>query len=131
MSRENVEVVQALFEATARRDADAARPLLEWRLHGDLGLDAPQPVSGREALRAFWINFFDIWDDHEMEPLDFSEAPDGRDLVTIRFAAQGKGSSVPIELTYFWVHDIRNRLIVSVDIYLDRAQALEAVGLSN
>jgi ketosteroid isomerase-like protein len=89
----------------------------------------PDPVRGREALKAFWADFFDVWDDYRMEPLDFSEAPNGRVLVTVRFTAHGQGSSVPIELTYFWVYRVRGRAIVSVDLYADRSEALEAVGL--
>jgi ketosteroid isomerase-like protein len=133
MSRKDVEMLRNAYAAFNRGDWGAAlenaHPEIEWRLHGELGIDVPDPVRGREALKAFWADFFDVWDDYRMEPLDFSEAPNGRVLVTVRFTAHGQGSSVPIELTYFWVYRVRGRAIVSVDLYADRSEALEAVGL--
>jgi ketosteroid isomerase-like protein len=134
MSQENVEMLSGSYAAFNRGDWDAAlenaHAEIEWRLHGQLGIDVPKPVRGREELRAFWTSFFAVWDDYRMEPLDFSEGPDGRVLVTVRFTARGQGGSVPIELTYFWVHFIERGVIVSVDLYAERERALEAVGLS-
>ncbi|MGI8462096.1 MAG: nuclear transport factor 2 family protein [Solirubrobacterales bacterium] len=134
MSEENVEMLRNSYAAFNRGDWEAALdnadPKIEWRLHGQLGIDAPQAIRGRETLKAFWADFFDIWDDYKIEPLDFNEATDGRVLATVRFTARGQGSSIPIELTYFWVHVVRSGAIVSVDLYTERVEALEAAGLS-
>jgi ketosteroid isomerase-like protein len=65
-----------------------------------------------------------------MEALDFNEGTDGRVLATMRFTARGQKSSVPVELTYFWVHLTRDGANVSVDLYPDRSDALEAARLS-
>ncbi len=133
MSEENVEMLRNSYAAFNRGDWEAALsnadPEIEWRLHGQLGIDVPQPIRGREALKAFWADFFEIWDDYKMEPLDFIDGMDGRVLATMRFTARGQGSSVPVELTYFWVHLTRDGAIVSVDLYPDRSDALEAAGL--
>src|SRR4051794_33857542 len=71
MSRENVEIVRRSYAAFNRGDWDAAleaaRPEIEWRLHGDLGIDAPPLVPGREGVRAQWADFFEVWEDHRMD----------------------------------------------------------------
>jgi ketosteroid isomerase-like protein len=134
MSQENVEIVRRGYEAFNRGDWDAALevadPEIEWRLHGELALDVQQTVRGREALKNLWASFFDAWDDYNMGLLDLIEAPDGRLLATVHFTAVGLGSTVPIDLTYFWLYLVRDGAIATVDIYLDRAEALEAAGLS-
>ena len=133
MSQDNVEMLGDSYAAFNRGDWEAALenadPEIEWRLHGQLGIDAPPSIRGRKALKSFWADFFEIWDDYKMEPLDFNEGTDGRVLATVRFTARGQGSSVPIELTYFWVHLVCGGAIVSVDLYTERAEALEAAGV--
>src|SRR5262245_22401451 len=42
----------------------------------------------------------------------------------------GQGASAPYTRSFAVVHRLRDGLIVEADYYLDRAQALEAVGLS-
>ena len=134
MSEENVDLVRDAYDAFNRGDWDAALafavPEIEWRLHGELELDVQRTVRGREALKEFWADFFDAWDDYTMEPVDFVEAPDGRLLATVHFSARGQGSSVPVDLTYFWLYRLRHGAIAAVDIYLGRTEALEAAGLS-
>jgi ketosteroid isomerase-like protein len=134
MSEENVEIVRRAYDAFNRGDWDGALeladPAIEWWLHGELALDVRQPVRGRDAVRELWASFFDAWEDYTMEPLDLVEAPDGRLLVTVHFTALGRGSTVPIELTYFWFYVVRDGAIAAVHAYLDKSEALEAAGLS-
>lgn len=134
MSSENVDVVRRSYAAFNSGDWDGAlessHPEIEWRLQGELGFDVRGPVRGREALKVFWADFFDIWDDYTMEPLDFIEAPGGVVVVTVRFTARGQGSSVPIDLTYFHVYHLIDGKVVSVDLYTDRREALEAAKLT-
>ena len=47
-----------------------------------------------------------------------------------RLEGLGEGSRVPIEWTTFAVMQMRNGKIMRVRVFLDRARALEAVGLS-
>ena len=129
-----MDVIKRGHDAFNRGDWDGAlefaHPEIEWRLHGELGLDAAQAVKGREALKELWASFFEIWDEYKMDALDFAQAPAGRVLVSVRFTALGQGSSVPIELTYFWVYRMRDGVIAAVDLYLEKSEALEAAGLA-
>ncbi len=135
MSEANVSIVRRAYDAFNRGDWEAALqhadPGLTWRLHGELALDVPEAVRGREAVKELWVGFFDAWDDYKMEPLELTEAPDGRLLVTVLFTAVGQGSTAPIELTYFWLYRVRDGAITEVDAYLDRAEALAAAGMED
>jgi ketosteroid isomerase-like protein len=45
-------------------------------------------------------------------------------------SATGKGSEAPIEGEYTLIYDLRDGQLVRIRAYLDRAEALEAAGLS-
>jgi ketosteroid isomerase-like protein len=109
---------------------ELAHPECEWRMHGALAMDAPHATRGREAVKAFWSDFFELWDDYKVEPLDFREGSGGTILATVRFTGRGKGSDVPVELMYFWVYVFRDGRAVSCDLYADRGDALKAAGLA-
>jgi ketosteroid isomerase-like protein len=51
-------------------------------------------------------------------------------LVLGRLLARGLGSGVPVDESIAIVHGLREGLIVSVRVYLDHAEALKAVGLT-
>ena len=57
---------------------------------------------------------------------------DGGDIVVVRVPQGGRGvdSGVPVTATFWFVFALRDRKIVSLDMYGSRAQALEAAGLS-
>jgi ketosteroid isomerase-like protein len=132
MSQDDAEMLRDSHASFNRGDWAAALenadPEIEWRLHGQLGIDAPDPIRGRKALKSFWADFFEIWDDYKMELLDLKEGTGGRVVATVRFTARGQGSSVPIELTYFWVYLVRGGAIVSVDLYTERVEAVRPPG---
>ena len=55
---------------------------------------------------------------------------DGRFVASIRMVGQSAASHPPYTQSFAVVQRLRDGLIVEADYYLDRAQALEAVGLS-
>jgi ketosteroid isomerase-like protein len=50
--------------------------------------------------------------------------------VALRYRGRGKGSEVPVEGLFFHVVELRDGKFLRVKEYTDKAQALEAVGLS-
>ena len=52
-----------------------------------------------------------------------------RVFVTARFRGRGRASGVEVEGRHFEVYMLRNRKVLRVDEYADRADALEAAGL--
>jgi ketosteroid isomerase-like protein len=57
---------------------------------------------------------------------------DAGDHVVVRVAqqARGSGSGVPVTATFWFVHFLRDRKIVTFDMYAARSQAFKAAGLS-
>jgi ketosteroid isomerase-like protein len=133
MAQENIKALGNAYAAFNEGDWGAALELadleIEWRLHGNLSLDAEQRIHGREAVRMLWADFFGVWDEYKMETLDIVEAPDGRVVVPVRFTAKGQGSGVPIEMAQFHVWRFRDGRTTAVDVYDDRHAAFEAAGL--
>jgi ketosteroid isomerase-like protein len=60
---------------------------------------------------------------------DLIDLGDGRLVACVRMLGGSPTSDTPYTQAFAVVHRLRDRLIVEADYYLDRADALEAVGL--
>ena len=60
------------------------------------------------------------------------EGQKGRDrvFVTVRFHGRGRASGVEVETRLYEVYMLRDGKVLRIDEYDDRAEALEAAGLS-
>jgi ketosteroid isomerase-like protein len=134
MSRENVELVRALFGATRENAWDALvanRELISPEAELDLSAiypDAPIIRGFEENLRSAesgpWGRSV------KLEAERILDVDDERVLVFVRVTAMGQESGVDVEMRDAHEITIRDRVIVRVKVYADRAQALEAAGLS-
>ena len=128
MSRENVELVKAGFDAWNAGDMDAYRELLhpEATTRPPPNWPEPGPFVGREAvMRQFeWLR--GTWDFDAAEPIgDFIEAGD-RVAVRWVWRATGRGPAANMELSCLYT--VRDGKILSLDFFWDHAEALEAMG---
>jgi ketosteroid isomerase-like protein len=132
MSQANLEVVFRLTEANTRRDWDAVFGAyssdIEWEdcsgLWGDWGV-----ARGHEGLREAWRRWFEIFGDVSWQ-LDGDPIDAGDDVVaTYRVHGRGRGSGVEVDQRLTLVWSVRDGKIARVRAYLERNQALEAVGL--
>ena len=133
MSQENVELVRRNFQAWNRGDVHAwlesAHPEVEWssaiarRMQGDATV-----YRGRAQMRQFWDDWHSVWD----LTIDLSEFRDlGETVVALgSMRAHGKTSGIDIEGPVAYVFQLEGGLGRKVRAYLDHAEALEAVGLS-
>jgi ketosteroid isomerase-like protein len=136
VSRENVEIIRRLYEAFNRRDFARAAHYLhpEGEVYpGVVGLDPPgggsgSRLRGREELRRFFQDLGDTWTTVTVEQKEVIEAPDGRILVVESWRVRGR-DGVEVDTRIIDVYELRDGLIVRVDGFRDRAEALEAVGL--
>ena len=131
MSREDVAIVQALFEATARRDAVAARPLLdpdvEWDMSAFPFPDLAGVYRGHDEVFAWWLRYFDAWDECGFEIVDAVDV--GEDLaVTTRAWGTGR-NGIKVDQLFVNLVTVRNGLLARNRAFRNRAEALEAAGL--
>jgi ketosteroid isomerase-like protein len=130
MSQENVEIVQAGFEAWNAGDMDAWRELLDpdVTMGNPEGWPEPGPQVGREAVMREVEQLRDTWDADAFELI--SDYIDAADRVAVRFVwhGAGQGPGAKIELT--GVYTVRNNRMVRMEFFWDHTEALETLGLS-
>jgi ketosteroid isomerase-like protein len=130
MSRENVEIVRAVFAAWNTGDMDALRELYDTDaiLRMPEGWPEPGPYVGREAVMRQWEQQRETWDADTLELI--SDFIDVGDRVAVRYVwrAEGRGPESNIGSTH--VLTVRKGKIVGVEVIWDHAQALETLGLS-
>ena len=130
MSQENVELVRGMWEAFNRRDFDVLRRLHHPQISWKTSVDDPDATThhGREAVQGYLEDFIETFPlDSELQEL--FGLPDGRVFATTRFVGES-ASGVPIDYTLTVISTMEQGLLIHVEEYRDRAEALNAVGLS-
>ena len=130
MSQENVEIVQAAFEAwnaTGEPDFSIYHPALVYHPRADE--PDPSPHIGREAFERLALGFLESFSNLEF---GVEELIDTGDLVIASTVMHGRGSASGVDVTdaYVFVYRLRDGLIVECWEYRTRQEALQAAGLS-
>jgi ketosteroid isomerase-like protein len=132
MSQENVEVVRRMLDAFNRDDVEAVIAAFDARCEINEPLEMPDSPAagfrGHDGIRQWMGNLRGVAK-ARFEPRSFTPNGD-RLLCELASRGLGRGSGVPIEWTTFAVMQMRNGKIGRVRVFLDREQALGAVGLS-
>lgn len=132
MSRDNVEIVRASWEAWSRGDMDALfefyDPGVEWDMtHSyvpDMGV-----FHGHEGIREFFREWRAFFAEYHAEPEQFLGTGENV-MVRVRQAGRGRVGTVDVEMPAYWqVYRLRDGRAVRVAIYRDEAEALAATGL--
>jgi ketosteroid isomerase-like protein len=123
-SEDGVAILERLFDAWNRDDTKAALdlfdPQVEWRtIEGT--------YYGLDGLVKHWNEWTEPWEDHRVQGEEFIPAGD-KVLAVVRVAGRGRLSGVEVGQRIFHVYALRDGRIVELQEYLDRDEALEAVG---
>ena len=143
MSLENLELVQRHYAGLVegfslgrfeRGDFDALLewldPEIEWRGPREFP-DLAEPRFGHEGVREYMNTLAEALEDYRMVPEEFIDAGEDRVLVFSREGGRGRGSGAEVisqPTAHLWT--IRNGKAVSMRSYWERAEALDAAGLS-
>jgi ketosteroid isomerase-like protein len=131
MSEENVDVVRRLNEAWNRRDLTA------WlaSLHPDAEYDWSRsrgPLKGvyrgHGELEAFWDAFHSTFEDVQVEHHSFTEV--GSEVVVPNTAHIRGRQGIEVVARSAFVFTVEKGRITRVRMFQERAEALEAAGLS-
>ncbi len=151
MSQENVELVRRYFEAVERLSAaywqgprslaDSLRagevwpefadvmrylhPNIEWK-SALIGITA----RGYESTAHGVDQFLDAAQDYRVNVPEVTDLGDSQVLAVVRLAMKGKASAIDVNATIFSIVTVEGGLIIRMDEFLERAEALEAAGLS-
>jgi ketosteroid isomerase-like protein len=131
MSQGDVDTIRRGYADLNRRDIEAWLDAFHanaemYDLAG--GPEAP-PRKGHEALRT-WVETVDsLWADGRYEPEEFIDAGHFV-VVAVRVRARRRATGPTIDVSMFQVFEMRKGKIQRGTAYLDKDEALEAVGLS-
>jgi hypothetical protein len=140
MSEENVEIVRRL--TLAAREADPAKawaaaagfldPEIEMDTTRVPASDLARIYRGPDEVAQFWANWLEAWGSlGDFEEPEFIDA--GAEVFSwiTKHQLRGRSSGVQVDMPeYGWVMTIRNGKVVHSTLFTERAEALEAAGLS-
>jgi ketosteroid isomerase-like protein len=134
MSQENVETIRRMYERWLAGDPsvfDAFDEEIE--LHPDPAADwvgVDEIYRGHDGMRSYMSQVYEAFEDYRPEVEDCLDA--GDKVITLAIEhGRGRGSGATVEArrtAHVWT--MRANKAIRLDLYLDRAKALEAVGLS-
>ena len=144
MSEENVEIVERYFRLIDRLLEDYWTdpvPLTEYagldEAFRDVRDDAlwkppnlNEAIQGKEAWLGVVSDLLDAADDWRINIDDVSGLGDDYVLVASRNAIRGKGSGIQIDQAIWTVVAVTDGKIAAISDFTERAEALEAAGLS-
>jgi ketosteroid isomerase-like protein len=131
MSQENVEIVRRFFDAVERRDFDAAlkdvAPDCEFDNSSNLG-EWRGVHRGHDQIRQLWRSFLEPWESFWSEA---DELIDAGDRVVGWGTAHLRGrDGIEVTAKQGFVFTFRDGVVTHVAAFNERAEALEAAGLS-
>ena len=135
MSQANVEIVQGIYEAVARRDA--ATPFevyaedIVWDVSNSRRATVMDSVSyhGLEGVRQFWQESLSVFGTVDLDVEELIDAGD-RVVALIREREIGRTSGAPVDARHVAVWTLADGKVVRMQIFDNREQALKAVGLA-
>ena len=130
MSQENVALAHRTYEAFNRRDLDEVLRVFdpEVEVHDPPEMPDSAVHRGHEAVMRDWQRTFDSFEEFSIE---IEECRDlGNELlVFLRYRGRGLGSGVTVDAQVAHIGTVKDGKLLRLRQFLDRQQALEAVGL--
>lgn len=131
MSQENVELVRLLWEAFARSDVEAMQALS----HPDVVIAQPAEMpdprryEGHAGVAESIADWPSQWEDFTLDVLEIVDASDEQVVLMTHQSGRGRGSGIELDFEVAFVHTIHDGKFSHVQMFLERGQALQSVGL--
>jgi ketosteroid isomerase-like protein len=132
MSEENVEVIRQMLEAFDRRDRAAWLAFLDQDYEVVTSRFWPEaaPVRGPEAAWEFYVKTTEAFERYPIRNSEILDAGPDKVLIHLRYEARGRASGAEVEVNYWVLNTFREGRLARDEWFADRADALEAAGLS-
>ena len=109
-----MEILRRAYEAFNARDIEGALALMDPDVDWPNGMEGGRE-HGHDAVRAYWTRQFSMIDAH-VEPLGFTERPDGRIAVDVHAVVRDLDGNVQSDGRITHVYTIGDGLITRMDI---------------
>jgi uncharacterized protein len=131
MSQENLEITRRVYESLNAGDLSRLAEFVAPEIEIDLTRNVfnPQVIRGYEGIEQFGTTLNEVWEDFRFEVEELIDAGD-EVVAALRLVGKGRGSGVPVDQRDIHVVKLRDGRAVHIAVYRDRAEALDAVGLS-
>jgi ketosteroid isomerase-like protein len=129
MSEENVEIVRRIFD----RWNAGEREIDPQAIHHDVVLHSGMTNAtyhGHDGVRRYFAEIDDQFEDWHLSIDEFRDAPEERLLALGAVHLRGRGGGVEFDQPVAWLFTFTGDQVTEVRAIPDRAQALEAAGLS-
>lgn len=130
MSKESVEIVKRAIDAFSDKAVGDFAALTTADLEWKVGLAAVEGevFRGREGIETYFARLSSAWAEFRFLAEEFRDLGDVV-LVFGRLEGLGRAGGVPVVSPVCAVWELRDGLIFRLRAYLDRGEALKAVGL--
>ena len=131
MSKQNLEIVRSIWEAAERRDRDAVFGFYDPAIVWDAST-VPGPIAGvyhgHDGVRQYMRDWVEAFETHRVNAETFLAAGD-RVVVGVRARGRGRASGVEVDMPRWLVYELRDGVVVRIDVFETKAQAFTAAGL--
>jgi ketosteroid isomerase-like protein len=134
MSQANIETVRRAIDSFNRVDIRSAMQEADDDFEMDWSNSiAPQSgvYRGQDQVIRLFESFVDAWDEVHWEPQELIDLDAERVLVVNRVRMRGRASGAEVQAVGAQVWTVRNGRLASVKLFQSKADALEAVSLSD
>jgi ketosteroid isomerase-like protein len=135
MSQQNVEIVRTAYAAMSARDFDALTKVTDsdWVFDFSRAIGPQRGVyRGHQEIAQFGAATEEAFERFELSPIEFLVGSASQIVVRHHLSAKGRGSGLELDrvpdATLLW--ELRDGKVIRTTLYNNRAEALEAAGLS-
>ena len=132
MSRENVELAWRASRAWNDGGVEAFLRYLDADVEWHPPAESLEPgiYRGHDGVRDYAGRLGEIFEERRVEPLEVIDVDEDHVIAVIRIIGRSESSGMEINADWAWLITVgANSKAVRVEIFTDKAQALEAVGL--
>lgn len=132
MSQENVERCRRALDAFNRRDRAAWLAVCDPEVEDIPPREWPEsrPTRGSEAVWALYVTNNAIWEGAQFEYLELTDAGNDKAIAKVQANVRGMASGAGVEWSLWQIVTLRNAKLRRIEWFADRAEALEAAGVS-
>jgi ketosteroid isomerase-like protein len=129
MAQENKELIQRMYEAFHRGDADGALAYFDPGVEVDASVRVDEGIGhGRDAVATMVARWVGAWEDWREEIEEMRDL--GSHVVVVSTQrGRAKGSGIEVETRYAVLYEVRGERITRIVLHSGPAEALKAAGL--